>query len=374
MSQAPLFDRLERLLSSVEIHINGNNPWDITVKNRKFPSRILAGGSLALGESYMEGWWECQALDQLFYRLLNAGIEKKVRSSAVMLAVYLKSRLVNLQNRSRAFMVGKVHYDLGYELFKHMLDQRMIYSCGYWARAKTLNEAQEAKLELIARKLKLEPGMTVLDIGCGWGGLARYFADTYKVKVTGITISEDQAKQAVKTCKGLDVEIRLQDYRCLNEKFDRIVSVGMFEHVGPRNYVSYFKSVERCLKDNGLHLLHTIGSNETGGYGMDPWLDKYIFPNAVLPTASSIVKAIEHRFKIEDWHNFGTFYDLTLMKWHENFNRNWKHLSHHYDQRFFRMWNYYLLCCAATFRSCVNGLWQIVLSKKKESLVYLSVR
>ncbi len=374
MENNRFFKKLEDLLDSVGIRLNGSNPWDIQINNRRFPSRVLAGGSLALGESYMDGWWDCQAIDQLICRLLNAEVEKKVRRSLTLLQALIKTRILNLQTKTRSFIVGKKHYDLGHDLFRTMLDQRMIYSCGYWKDAKTLDEAQEAKLELIARKLKLEPGMTVLDIGCGWGGLAKFLAEKHGVHVTGITISRDQEQWAIENCEGMDVQIMLRDYREIEDKFDRIVSVGMFEHVGRRNYVDYFKTVNRCLKDGGLHLLHTIGANETDGYGMDPWLDKYIFPNAILPTAARITRAIDHLFKIEDWHNFGEYYDKTLMHWHDNFTSRWNDINANYDTRFYRMWKYYLLSCAGTFRSGVNGLWQVVLSKPHDRLSYESVR
>ena len=151
----------------------------------------------------------------------------------------LKARLVNLQSTSRAYNIGKKHYDIGNELYKNMLDKRMNYSCGYWKNSKTLDQAQEAKLDLICKKVGLKPGMKILDIGCGWGSFVKFAAEKYKVKAVGITVSKEQAKLARELCKGLPIEIRLQDYRELNEKFDRIISIGMFEHVGPKNYKTY---------------------------------------------------------------------------------------------------------------------------------------
>ncbi len=255
-----------------------------------------------------------------------------------------------------------------------MLDKRMVYTCGYWRNANNLNDAQEAKLELTCKKLNLKPGMKVLDIGCGWGSFAKYAAEKYKVKVVGITISKEQVILGNKLCKGLPVEIRLQDYRDLNEKFDRIVSLGMFEHVGPKNYKTYMKVVDRCLKDDGLFLLHTIGTNTIKGRA-DRWINKYIFPNGVLPSVNQITKSTEGLFVLEDWHNFREDYSKTLRAWHTNFNNNWDKIKKDYDERFKRMWNYYLVSMAAGFRVGKKfQLWQIVFSKNGVEGGYESVR
>lgn len=183
-----------------------------------------------------------------------------------------------------------------------MLDPAMQYSCAYWKQADTLEQAQQDKLHLICEKLQLRPGMTLLDIGCGWGGLAAYAARRYGVRVHGVTISAEQQKLAAARCQGLEVQILLQDYRDLHARYDRIVSVGMFEHVGPKNYDAYFAVARRNLKDDGLFLLHTIGANHTTP-DVDPWINKYIFPNGCLPSLRHIADASEARFVMEDWHN-----------------------------------------------------------------------
>ncbi len=249
----------------------------------------------------------------------------------------------------------------------------MNYSCGYWREAKTLDEAQVAKLDLICKKLKLKPGMTVLDIGCGWGSLAKFAAEKYKVKVVGVTVSKEQAKLARELCTGFDITIRLQDYRDLKEKFDRVVSVGMFEHVGYKNYKEFMEVVNRSLKDDGLFLLHTIGGNKSVKHN-DPWIEKYIFPNSMLPSVNQITKATEDIFILRDWHNFGGDYDKTLMAWHKNFNESWDKIKNNYDERFRRMWNYYLLILAGAFRAHRFQLWQIVFSKKDAPVEYKSIR
>ncbi|KGQ13790.1 Cyclopropane-fatty-acyl-phospholipid synthase [Beauveria bassiana D1-5] len=271
------------------------------------------------------------------------------------------ARVFNLQSRKRAWIVGKEHYDIGNDLFAAMLDPYMQYSCGYWKEAGNLAEAQRNKLHMICEKLQLKAGMKLLDIGCGWGGLAQYAAQEYGVSVVGVTISAEQQKMAQDRCRGLDVEILLQDYRDLNSKFDRIVSVGMFEHVGPKNYNTYFAVAARNLKPDGLFLLHTIGSNETD-LNVDPWINKYIFPNGCLPSVRHIASASEKHFIMEDWHNIGADYDRTLMAWYDNFLRCWPNISRNYDERFKRMFTYYLNACAGAFRARNIQLWQVLLS------------
>ena len=354
---------IQDIFDLADVRIDGNRPWDIQVLNLSFYERVLAGGSLALGETYMDGWWDCEALDQFFYKIMDARLDKKARKSKQVLWAILKAKITNAQSRSKAYEIGKRHYDIGNDIFSIMLDKGMNYSCGYWNKAGTLDKAQEAKLDLICRKTGLKPGMKVLDIGCGWGGFAKYAAEKYDVRVLGITVSREQVEFARKFCKGLPVEIELKDYRKLKEKFDRIISIGMFEHVGFRNYRTYMKVVQRCLTSDGLFLLHTIAGNSSVN-STDPWINKYIFPNSMLPSAKQITSAAEGVFVLEDWHSFGQYYDKTLMAWYGNFTKNWDKIKDTYDQRFYRMWIYYLLSCAGSFRSRRNQLWQIVFSKK----------
>ncbi len=354
--------RIESLLEDADVAVNGNRPWDLQVSHPEFFRRVLAYGSLGFGEAYMDGWWNAKSPDQLLTRLIRAELKEKIKSLVVFYDA-ARAKLVNRQNRRRAFEVGEKHYDIGNDLYREMLDDRMIYSCGYWKNADNLDKAQQNKLEMTCRKLHLEAGQQVLDIGCGWGGTARYMAEHYGVNVVGVTISVAQAEMAREHCRGLPVDIRLMDYRDLDGYFDRIVSIGMFEHVGPKNYRTYFRKASELLKDDGLFLLHTIGGN-TPAERTDPWIERYIFPNGVIPSSQQITTAFEGYFVLEDWHNFGPHYDKTLMAWHENFNNAWPLLSQNYDERFRRMWNYYLISCAASFRARKNQLWQIVLSKR----------
>jgi cyclopropane-fatty-acyl-phospholipid synthase len=353
--------QIEAILSAADIALDGSRPWDVRVKNSQLYQRVLARGSLGFGEAYMEGWWECSAMDQLIDRLLRVNLNEQFKS-IVLVVASLKARLMNRQSRRRAFQVGEQHYNIGNDLYRHMLDKRMIYSCGYWKGATNLDQAQEQKLDLTCRKLKLERGQRVLDIGCGWGGTAKFMAENYGVEVVGVTISTEQAKLAKENCVGLPIDIRVQDYRTLKGRFERIVSIGMIEHVGYKNYQTYFSKVADLLTDDGIFLLHTIGSS-TSCNRTDPWIDRYIFPNGMVPSARQISEAYEGLFVMEDWHNFGPNYDKTLMAWHRNFTDAWPLLRNHYSERFRRMWEFYLLSCAGSFRSRSNHLWQIVLSR-----------
>lgn len=369
-----LSDTFRSLLSDADIQVGGNRPWDMRVYNPDFYERAFHDGSLGLGESYVEGWWDCTRLDELFDRALRAELYEKITGGKLKnMAISLLTHLRNFQSRRRAREVAHRHYDLGNDLYEAMLDPQMNYSCGYWRSASSLADAQTDKMDLICRKLQLEHGMSVLDIGCGWGGFAKYAAERHGISVVGVTISQEQQKLAQETCKNLPIEIRLQDYRDLNQKFDRIVSIGMFEHVGYKNYKTYMKIANSCLKDDGLFLLHTIG-RRISTTRTDEWIHKYIFPNSMLPSAKQISGAIEHNFIIEDWHNFGDDYDKTLMAWHDNFVSNWDKLKSKYGEKFYRMWTYYLLSCAGTFRARDNQLWQIVLSKNGVAGGYLSIR
>lgn len=364
---------LQNILDPAGITIDGSDPWDIRIEDERFFRKVLRDGSLGLGESFMDGWWECDRLDEFFARIMPLKPEETVRNNLKLRYSILKAFVFNLASRSRAFAVGERHYDLGNELFRKMLDRRMVYSCGYWQQAGNLDEAQEAKLDLTCRKLGLQPGKRVLDIGCGWGSFARYAARRYGVSVVGITVSGEQAALAEEYCAGLPVEIRLQDYRDVKEPFDHIVSIGMFEHVCAKNYRTYMDVVHRCLREDGLFLLHTIGDS-CSKVTLDPWFEKYIFPNSMIPSMKQISESAEKLFVIEDWHNFGPFYDPTLMSWFDNFDRNWDMLRNFYDDRFYRMWKYYLLSCAGTFRSRCLQVWQIVFSKRGVPGGYIPVR
>jgi len=355
-------EAVEALLRGTGVQLDFPNPWDVKVNDPSFFRRVLWKGTLGVGESYMDAQWDCAQLDEMLFRVFRAAAEEKVRSIHKLLMA-AQTHIINRQSPRRSFKVGEQHYDIGDDLYERMLDSRMIYSCGYWRNANDLDSAQEAKLDLVCRKLRLEPGMRVLDIGCGWGGAAQFAAERYGVSVTGVTVSKNQAETARARCKGLPVTILLQDYRSLQGRFDRIYSLGMFEHVGWRNYRTYFEHVRRLLADDGLFLLHTIGGN-VSERTTDPWIERYIFPNSQIPSIQQIAHALEGVFIVEDWHSFGPDYDRTLMAWHERFRASWPELADKYGERFRRMWEFWLLSSAAAFRSRRLQLWQILLSPR----------
>jgi cyclopropane-fatty-acyl-phospholipid synthase len=357
-----LFHKGRHLLAQADIQLNGERPWDMQLRAPGVIENAVTLGNLGLGEAYMRGHWDCQALDQFFYRILRHGIDHQVGSMMIWLHD-LHARLLNLQTIQRAWHVGEVHYDLGNEFYRAMLDSRMAYTCGYWAEADNLEDAQVAKLEMICQKIRLEPGMRVLDIGCGWGSFMAYAATHYDVECVGVTISREQASWSADHYQGLPLSFRLQDYRETQGQFDRIVSIGMFEHVGRKNYRHFMQVASRCLKDGGLMLLHTIGKNQRHT-PTDPWIDKYIFPNGELPALSQISDALEGLFILEDLHNFGADYDKTLIAWHQNFEAAWPQFRERLGEEFYRMWRYYLLSCAGAFRARDIQLWQLVFSKK----------
>ncbi len=351
---------VEQTLRAADIHINGDRPWDMQLHDPKLLPDVLARGNLALGEGYMAKAWDCEQLDVFIEKLLHYRVQAEVTPPR-MAWHCMKARLFNLQSPTRAWQVGRHHYDKGNDLFKAMLDSRMVYTCGYWQQTDDLEQAQQHKLELVCRKLKLRPGMRILDIGCGWGSFMKYAAEHYQVSCVGITVSEAQVELGRELCKGLPIEFRLQDYRSIDESFDAIVSLGMFEHVGQRNYRTFMKTVAKCLAPEGLFLLHTIGRN-VDVHGTDPWISRYIFPNGELPCLAHIDEASRDLFCAEDIHNVGADYDPTLMAWYQNFESNWPQIKHQYDERFFRMWRYYLLTCAGAFRARNLQVWQWVFS------------
>lgn len=354
--------RIEALLAHAGITVDGLAPADIRVHDARVYSRVLAHGSLGFGEAYMDGWWDTDDLDGLLFKIVQGHLDQRV-GGIEDAWLFVKARLLNLQRGRRAYVVGERHYDLGNDLFEAMLGKHLIYSCGYWKNAADLDAAQEAKLDLVFRKLGLRPGMRVLDIGCGWGEALKLAAERYGVSGVGVTVSHEQAQFASELCRGLPIEIRVQDYREVVERFDRVFSIGMFEHVGVKNYRTYFEVARRCTGDDGLFLLHCIGSNISSNH-TDPWIARYIFPNSLVPSAQQIANSAEGLFVTEDWHNFGADYDRTLMAWRDNFDSAWPRLARKYGERFRRMWRYYLSGSAAVFRARQNQLWQLVLSPR----------
>ncbi len=380
---------IKDLLKLADIKINGKRPWDIQIHDNRFYKRILNDGSLGLGESYMDGWWDSKQIEEAIARMIRAQLDRKIKKSLSLILFLARNKFFNNATIKRSYKVGKIHYDVGNELYEKMLDSEMNYTCGYWKGLgdpltawkdpKNLDKAQTAKMDLICRKLGLKKGMNVLDTGCGFGNFARYAAANYGVSVVGCTVSKEQAIKAQERCKGLPVKIYHKDYRelKLDKSFDRVASIGIMEHITYKNYDNYLRITCGALKDDGLMLLHTIGYEISVTAG-EPWEEKYIFPNSHLPSIAQMAKAAESKFIIEDLQNFGLYYYPTLMSWWTNFDKSWKELSkkypEKYDERFYRMWKYYLLSFAGSFKAKNLQLFQIVLSKNKKAEVYEAVR
>ncbi|NBD95319.1 MAG: cyclopropane fatty acyl phospholipid synthase [Gammaproteobacteria bacterium] len=360
--------QVAELLEAADVQIDGSRPWDLQVRDERLYERVLAEGSVGAGESYMDGWWDVERFDEFFTRVQCARLDRHIRKAPFLLQVLL-SRLGNRQSRRRSRQVAEQHYDLSNRLYEAMLGPTMQYTCAYYGREgeiDSLDAAQRAKLGLIADKLHLEPGMRVLELGGGFGELARYLAAERECEVVSYNISQQQVAYGRKRCDGLPVDIRLEDYReamHAPEHFDRVVSIGLMEHVGPRNYRGFFELVKARLKAGGLALIHTIGGNDSRE-SADPWITKYIFPGGVIPSEAQLTRAKEGLLVLEDWHNFGPDYDRTLMAWEANFLDAWPDLkeSEGLDERFYRMWRYYLNCSAGAFRARGLNLWQMVFS------------
>jgi cyclopropane-fatty-acyl-phospholipid synthase len=372
-------EHFAKLIADAGVNIGGNQPWDIQIHNPQVFEKIMREPSLGAGESYLDGWWDCQQLDELFFRITRYLEPKNIYKLSTIIWALIKYYLINQQSRLRSVIVAKKHYDLGNDLYQAMLGETMAYTCGYWRDATTLDEAQYAKYDLICKKLELEPGEKILELGCGWGGFAKFAAEKYQVAVTAVNVSVEQMKFAKTNCKDLPVNLHVTDYRNVavynpnHIKFDKVVSIGMCEHVGEKNYRHFLKIAHDNLKETGLFLMHTIGKDRTTHFA-DPWIRKYIFPNGMLPSIKQIAAKMEGLFVLEDLHNFGIDYDKTLMAWFDNFNKHWSELKSQYDERFYRMWKYYLLSCAGGFRSRSMQLWQFVMSPKGKLNGYRSVR
>lgn len=353
---------VRELFGLAGVRVGGPGPGDITVHDPRFYGRLLRDASVGMGESYMDGWWDTDALDVLLEKILRAGLQDEVTGSLRLRLLTAKAIAMNLQSRTRSSRSVAAHYDIGNDLYTRMLDPRMVYTCAYWKTASTLAEAQEAKLDLVCRKLGLEPGMRVLDLGCGWGGLAAFMAERYGCSVVGVTLSRDQHALGCEMWKHLDVDLRLADYRDVTGTFDRVASIGMMEHVGPKNHRVAMEVVHRSLTEDGIALIHTISGRLSRRHGT-PFVEKYIFPNAVSPSLAQLGTATEGLFVLEDLHNIGPDYERTLLAWWDNFDRAYPDLKHRYDERFYRMWKFYLLAAAGASRARDAQLFQLVLTK-----------
>jgi cyclopropane-fatty-acyl-phospholipid synthase len=351
-------DVITEALASAGVVVGGNAPWDVKITDDRVYQRVLRDGTLGVGESFVDGWWDCDALDQMIDKVTRADLPSVLAKSWVLVANTVRARLFNLQ-AARAFEVGERHYDVGNDLYRAMLGPRMVYTCAYWKDADDLDAAQEAKLDLVCRKIGARAGMRVLDLGCGWGGFAAFAAERYGARVVGYTVSREQVAWAAQHYAHLDIDIRHDDYRNATGSYDAVVSIGLMEHVGPKNHRAYMQQAARCLAPGGVVFIHTIGGPSPRDQ-IDPWFDKYIFPNAAIPSLGQLTTAMHGIFVPEDVHNIGPHYDRTLMEWWANFDAAWPSLRDRYGDRFYRAWKYYLLVSAAYFRARRHNLYQVV--------------
>ena len=355
--------RFEELVAGAGIEINGRRPFDLRVVNDAFYERVLSRGAIGIVEAYVDGYWESDRLDELAAKLLSSGINFHLGSALTRRLHGFGARLLRNGKRRRALQVRK-RFDLKNDLYQAMLGRSMVYSCAHWKDSTHLDAAQEAKLKRVAEKVALRPGMRVLDIGCGWGGFAKYAVENYGVSAVGITVVKEQYELGRVLCAGLPIDLRLQDYRDLDDDrpFDAVVGIEVLEHVGYKNHRAFMSKIRRLLKPNGLVLLQTVANN-TSRFFVDPRFRRTIFPTGMLPSARHVAAAAEGLLDIEEWHNLSDDYDQTLLAWFENFDSHWPQLRENYGEHFYRMWKCYLLSFAGSFRARENQLWQIVFSR-----------
>ncbi|HEY8377495.1 MAG TPA: cyclopropane fatty acyl phospholipid synthase [Nannocystis sp.] len=352
---------VETLLADADVRLDGARPWDIRVHDDAFFAKVLLQGSLGLGESYMDGLWTCDDLEECIYRIIRGGLEHRVPSLPDLVAD-VAARLANQQTRRRSLRVAERHYNLGNDLFAEFLGAYKNYSCGYFEGTSDLDVAQRQKMDLVCRKLDLRPGDRLLDVGGGWGELARWAAEKYGCHVTSINISDEQIRFARRHCAGLPVEIVRCDYRDVSGSFDKIAVIAMLTHVGARNYRRFMEIAHRCLKPDGIMLIETVGGNVSLTH-CEPWTDRYIFPGGMIPSLAQLGRAIEGLFVLEDLHNFGLSYVHTLRAWNRNFQAAWPRLSARYDERTRRMFEYFFLAVAGAFRARDLQHWHLVLTR-----------
>lgn len=355
------------LETAEELQVIGTGPVQFKVKLKKeLPKReLLRSTSLALGEAYMHGDIE---LDRDLYEVLDLFLGEMGRFQTNRRALHsLLHTSLGMKNQKKEVTS---HYDIGNDFYELWLDETMSYSCGYFKNPEdSLFEAQVGKADHILEKLQLQPGMTLLDIGCGWGFLLKRAVEHYHVKGVGITLSEEQYKRLSQEIKERHLEerleVRLMDYRELEKSglsFDRVVSVGMLEHVGRGNYEEFFNQAAAVMHPGGLFLLHYISAQKE--HSGDPWIRRYIFPGGVIPSLREIMELLpEYDFYTLDVESLRRHYTKTLLCWRENFMGSREKIEARYGEEFARMWELYLASCAATFHHGIIDLHQILVSK-----------
>lgn len=338
---------------------------DIVIHDNSAYKDFVIRGSLGFGESYMFKKWDSPHLDVVIANIIRSGIhESRWFGTLIHAGLWIKSTLKNLQNRHYAPLLAETHYNAGNHLFKSFLDPNMIYTCAYFKNTDDLSQAQLNKIKVVGNKLNLKPGEKVLDIGCGWGGTARILAEMFDVEVTGISDASEMVNYANKHNAGDRVKFIKTDYRNAKGRYNKIYNVGFLEAVGPKNYRRFMQQVYDMLEDDGIFLTHTIMGQKSTNRG-DPWLDKYIFPNGVLPSHQQIKRSVKKLFAIRDFESFGHYYEITLDHWRSNLNKNWEPIKAKFDNpdAFKRMMDFYFLSCKAAFHTNLIDLGQYVFTK-----------
>lgn len=357
----------ERMLSAADVRLDGARPWDLRVRDPRFYRKAVVQGSIGFGESYMDGWWDTGDLEELFARIIRVGLDRDRQFAPVHLGYGLFTRLFNNQTKSRARRVAERHYDFGNDLFFEFLGRYKNYSCGYYDGTDDLDEAQRRKMDLLCRKLGLRAGDRVLDVGGGWGEIARYMADHYGARVTSINISEEQMRFSREHCRGASVEIVKCDYRDLKGTYDKIAVIAMLTHVGHKNYRAFMEKAHACLAPGGTMIIESVGGNRSFSH-IDPWIDRYIFPGALIPSVAQFGRAFEGLFVVEDWHNFGPHYVKTLRAWNDRLQQAWPRLKDRYGgDRTRRMFEFFFRMASAAFRERDLQHWHIVLTRKGDA-------
>lgn len=351
------------LFSRADIRVGGSRSWDIEVTDPRFFRTLMKRGSLGLGEAYMDGWWRAEDLEAFFYRCIKSNLYQASQSLPFHVRRRLLDKLNNQQNRNKSVRVARQHYNLGNDLFFEFLGHYKNYSCGYFRDTDDLCQAQLKKMQQICREMAFKSGERVLDVGGGWGEIARHVATNHECQITSINISDEQITHARRHCAGLPVEIKKLDYRDLDKGFDKILVIAMLTHVGPKNYRVFMETLHRCLEPGGTVLIESVGS-PTDKINCEPWTDKYIFPGGVIPSLRQIDRAIDGLFTRERTAEFGDYYHLTMRAWHENFTRAWPQLQLRYPEKVRLMFEYFFLSVAAAFRARSLLHWHIVLRKK----------
>lgn len=373
---------VEELFSQAGIEVNGSNPWDPQIHNPIAYNMTVGNGLIGAGEAYMRGYWDCEQLEEFFRRAVQVDLAKRMPWNLSTATLVTKARLMNLQLPKRAWEVGRMHYDLPREVWECTLDFAMTGSCAYYRFPdETLDQAQQNKLNLTLKKVGLQKGHSLLDIGVGWAAFSGLSAITYGAKPIGITVSEGQ-REYIRSRYGDIVDVRVHPWQqtVLEQPVDRIISVEMFEHVGSDNYRKFFQLCRDSITDDGLMLLHTIVGHNPSKH-IDPWMDKYIYPGGCIPTLGQITTAVHGLFHVEDVHDIGGHYPATLLAWMANFRRNWDVVKALGPKRlgmdpevFCRMWYYHYMASAGGFLSRVISVHQIVLSTNGVPGGYQSIR